>query len=67
MKCSICGCEKYTKHGNTTGGKWVYRCSNGHTWAAGSINDPFPWREDDYHHPKNYEWNIRGDYVRKGA
>jgi len=65
IKCSICGCHKYTKCGNTSGGKWLFECSNGHRWAMLSMNEPFPFREDDYYHPKNYAVDLMGRYMRK--
>jgi len=70
-KCPLCGCDKYTKGGNTAGGRWVFKCSNGHRWHWGTTTEPFPYRDDDYYHPKNYEWKrdemYRLVYGRKEA
>ena len=65
MKCSVCGSERYTKHGNTSSGRWSFICENRHTWAQGSINDPFPWLDDDPNHPDNYAYDLCDNYRRK--
>lgn len=65
MKCPVCGCDQYTKGGNTAGGRWVFVCSNAHTWAAQTITNPFPWRPDDPNNPKYWAWDIQGQWKRK--
>ena len=65
IRCSICGCYEYTKRGNTSN-LWLFECSNGHRWTIQGfkIAYPFPWRENDPYHPKNYGWDKDGKYRR---
>ena len=62
--CPVCGCVNYTQHGfNPASNEWGFKCSNPikrHRWFSGSINYPFPWREDDPKNPANLK-RVGGD------